>query len=1051
MTLSRPWIVLAGALLGGCAGLTDELLPGGSAGVATLPSSAGEACVVAEAPAGGDLPAGRVIRCAEVAQPAGRLALLSERTAVDGLAQRAGRSGLAGLISGVAICAEPVLVELVPGHPAARLDCAKRASGAPYLGLVLPVANGTVLAHGLASAEAALRLEVARKAGLPTPAPLPPRPGQPQGGVADEARFRVLMAAGTQQNLNQDFGPSLESFREAVALSARLVGPQSPRNANAIGHLALAHSNLANPRLAELLFGRAMTLARVPDTLAPDRLVEARLRHYEAHHFRNEARYDQALAAIAEAETRYAAVAPDAAQLIARAGSEENRALPVAISFGNDPRIDPGDILRIDTLSRRSGLETALAAQGLADLLRLRALIAYEGAASCAAADEAALKARRVAALLDSDPESLRARSLRVSAAARDCDARRPEALAAATVARDELTSARPGTLQEITVRIERGRYLFASGNEAAGLTELREAVTVARRVRLSLPAPTLAALLDPLFARLGNRAEGEDAAELFGMTTLRATGRTASDLAETAAIKAGASSALYAFREARNRRDALVATRERALATGAEPSRIAALDVEIVSATRRLAASERLAFAERPEFAALADQRVSAGEVIAALARDEAVFTLVQAEDAAYAFLLRKDGASAWRVSLPEAEARQAVATLRSGLEPKPDGALAPFDLQASFRLWRRLMADRPRMLEGVGTLFVTVSGPLGALPFGVLVTREPLGSDSYATAGWMLRERAIAVLPSAGSLVSLRRVARPSAASEPYLGLGGFVPFDLAAARRTLPDPGCEQGARGLAGASPLPLSRGEVEGAARVLGAGADAVMTGAAFTRAGLLGRDLQRYRIVHFAAHAVLPGEIPCIGQPSIVASAPPSGAPEGEGIIGGADILSLRLDADLVVLSACNTAGPDADAAGEAFSGLARAFLYAGSRAVAATGWTVSDGSTALIALQSMRAAQGRVDPGVLRTTQLELLDAAEAGLLPKAWTHPHHWAAFSFVGAPRALRPTASLDPSARVAAGAPAEGSRNGTVPASNRDPGVPRVTRAARPELL
>lgn len=1000
MTLTRVAALLL--LLGGCT-LSEAVLPGvtGAAGSgrATAPSLAGEACSVAEAQASGDLPAGWAIRCGDVALPAARLAMIGDNGTPRPITAWAGPDGLSGRIAGIAVCSEPEATTLL-GVPASRIACAKRASGAPYLGFVVPVGNRVLHAHGLASVESAMLQEAARLAGVAAPALPAPDPGA--AGVADEARFRALMAAGTQQNLNQDFGPSLESFREAAALSRKLVGPESPRTADSLGHLALAHSNVGNPRLAEQLFARAKRIAARPDPIAPDRLVEARLRHYEAHHLRNEVRFTEAIEAIAEAERRYAAISPEAARIIAGAGEEETRAAPRAISFGNDPRVDPGDLLRIDTLSRRAGLETALAAQGLADLLRLRALIAYEGAASCAAADDAAVKARRVAALLDSDPESLRARSLRVSAAARDCDARRPEALAAATTARDELASARPGTLQEITVRIERGRYLFAAGSAEAGLTELREAASVARRNRIALPATTLNAMLEPLFARLGNQATGEDAAELFGLATLRAQGRTASDLAETAAIKAGATSALYGFREARNRRDTLVATRERAIATGAEPSRVTALDAEILMATRRLAAAERAALAERPEFAALADSQVTAAEMEAALEPDEAVLTLVQADDAAYALLLRRGRSAAWRVELGEAAARAAVATLRRGLEPGARGALEPFDLGAAHRLWQVLMGARSTEFEGVATLFVTATGPLGSLPFGVLVTEPPASPDQYGTASWLLRRHAIAVLPSPGSLVSLRRVARPSAASQPYLGFGGFVPFDVAAGRRALPETGCEPGARALAQASPLPLTRNEVEGAARVLGAGADSVVTGPGFTRAALTARDLQRYRILHFAAHAVLPGEIPCIQQPSIVASAPPPGAPEGEGIIGVGDVVSLRLDADLVVLSACNTAGPDADAAGEAFSGLARAFLYAGSRAVAATGWTVSDGSTALVALQSMRAAAGRVDALVLRTTQLELLEAAQAGLLPRAWVHPHHWAAFSFVGAPR-------------------------------------------------
>ena len=191
----------------------------------------------------------------------------------------------------------------------------------------------------------------------------------------------------------------------------------------------------------------------------------------------------------------------------------------------------------------------------------------------------------------------------------------------------------------------------------------------------------------------------------------------------------------------------------------------------------------------------------------------------------------------------------------------------------------------------------------------------------------------------------------------------------------------------------------TRVEVQAAQQLTGAGPRDVRLGADFTAAALRGAGLDKYRVVHLATHALLPGELSCLPEPSIIVS-PAAGAPDAStSFIPASDLLSLKLDADLVVLSACNTGGPGGAGGGEALSGLARAFFYAGARGLMVTHWAVDDTAAALTVADSLRRQQGGASSAAsLRGAQLLILD--EAGkALPAEFAHPFFWAPFALIG----------------------------------------------------
>ena len=114
----------------------------------------------------------------------------------------------------------------------------------------------------------------------------------------------------------------------------------------------------------------------------------------------------------------------------------------------------------------------------------------------------------------------------------------------------------------------------------------------------------------------------------------------------------------------------------------------------------------------------------------------------------------------------------------------------------------------------------------------------------------------------------------------------------------------------------------------------------LFTGARATEQALKTLDLYGYKVLAFATHGLVPGDLDGLRQPALALTSPAIGNTEGDGLLTMGEILELRLDADWVVLSACNTGASDG-AGAEAFSGLGRAFFYAGTRPILLSNWPV--------------------------------------------------------------------------------------------------------------
>ena len=152
------------------------------------------------------------------------------------------------------------------------------------------------------------------------------------------------------------------------------------------------------------------------------------------------------------------------------------------------------------------------------------------------------------------------------------------------------------------------------------------------------------------------------------------------------------------------------------------------------------------------------------------------------------------------------------------------------------------------------------------------------------------------------------------------------------------------------------------------ARLLGGGGDAVLLGADATERNLRAQPLDQYRVLYFATHGLLPGELHCQAEPGLVLSPPatPARSTDEDGLLEASEIAGLKLNADLVVLSACNTAASGGSFGGEALAGLADAFFDAGARAVLASHWEVPSLATVKL-MTGLFAGRARGEPGLRR------------------------------------------------------------------------------------
>ena len=477
------------------------------------------------------------------------------------------------------------------------------------------------------------------------------------------------------------------------------------------------------------------------------------------------------------------------------------------------------------------------------------------------------------------------------------------------------------------------------------------------------------------------------------------------------------------------------------------------ALRAQALGIANQIKELDRLIATQFPDYAALVTKLpISIEEIQKRLNPNEALLLFTTTSRFTFVWTVTRADARWHAASIGAKQLAETIRILRCGLDqeawmqttnacaeklgldrPPAPGDQLPFDLERALGLYQALLEPVAKDIEGKELILVP-SGPLATLPFQLLLTDKPApgtGRQDLAKAPWLVKRFATTVLPSVSSLKALRQIAQRSKAPKPFIGFGNPLlngdaqsAFDVdRAAQARLrqscgpsPEPRTSQTAQrgprsavALSGGTadieqlkhlaPLPETATELCLVANSFAPIKGEVYLGNEATEARIKSLSesgrLEQYRMLHFATHGALSGQVHGAIEPGLILTPPATATQADDGYLSSSEISGLKLDADWVVLSACNTAGGDASNS-EAFSGLARAFFYAGTRALLVSHWPVSSDAAVAITTGATSAMTSHPDIG-----RAEALRRSISALIAKGGenAHPTVWAPFVLVG----------------------------------------------------
>jgi CHAT domain-containing protein len=434
------------------------------------------------------------------------------------------------------------------------------------------------------------------------------------------------------------------------------------------------------------------------------------------------------------------------------------------------------------------------------------------------------------------------------------------------------------------------------------------------------------------------------------------------------------------------------------------------------------------------PEYFQLIQPKApSTQEIAKLLAEDEVFVSILPMAGETYVWGIDHKGQTKFhRSDWSEQKTNTTVDALRKTLDVAGLGKRMPkFDYQGAHAIYKAFFEPLGELTQGKKHMVVSTSSALAKLPFAVLQTQAFNGSNPV-DAPWLVKSMAVSHVPTASGWMSLKRFGKVPHSVEPMVAWGDPL-FDGKAVQKMAEaakvekadKPSGTQVAMAETGTivrsvlntrsaaslevsdadayltyskiPPLPETRDEVEELAKILGADPKKdLYLGANATRASVLksstSGQLLKKQVVVFATHGLLAGDLPNLSQPALAmaATANPADSP----LLTLEDVLSLKLNADWVVLSACNTAGADGRAE-EAMSGLARGFFFAGSRSLLVTHWSVE--SESAMQLTTNAFASYKKDTAMRRSEALR--QSMLAVMKSPAFGHPAFWAPYALVG----------------------------------------------------
>jgi CHAT domain-containing protein len=823
-----------------------------------------------------------------------------------------------------------------------------------------------------------------------------------QAGTLDPSR---ALAEAYRRNNSGNYAEAAEFF---AAVSSSGDAPLS--RAEGLANEALQKSNLGRYAEADSLFARAA------EEVGSDAIVARRLRNYRAMHLLNQGDAKQALEELDKPLPKAVLEDEGATRTALEIDAVTARQLNADSKLGQQLGAQSDELLPAE----KAEILDAQALQLRGTSLRLTGDLNSAGnALRSADAKLQAVRGGKVASIL-----WMRAQILGDLAAIAEDTKNPAEAERQYRQAVSLLKVNYPGSAALLNAQARLAGYLARNGQVATAEAMFRDIVR-SQPDAANLP-PSFAHVLRPYVDLLLKKGADPAAnAEVFAATQLMVR----PGLAQTQAVLArelsgGTDEASRLFRQS----VALTRQVERArielarLEDLAKPTPEEAVRARTLKGALQVSQKEQLAtqaaLAGFPRYRAVSSEVIPLGDLQKQLRPGEAYYRMTNVGESVYAVLVTPTAAHAARLNATSKQLDEQVDALRDTISTVENGQRTTyaFDVGLSHQLYTELFGPFETDLGQVKHLIFEPDGAMLRLPANLLVMdqasvdmykkRAAAGGDAefdFRGINWLGRERDISTSVSPRAFADMRG-ARPSAAPRDYLGLGQNTPpaGSAAALIPAAADRDC---------ILPLsswthPISAKELQVAAGIVSTfdpkGVQ-VVTGDAFTDTGLEARtDLDQYRIIHFATHGVVTARAPkCAAQPALLTSFGGSGS---DGLLTFREIFDLHLDADLVILSACDTAGKASAAATQqaglatggdvALDGLVRAFVGAGGRLVIASHWPLPDdyNATQRLITGMFSAPPGTPTVTALRLSQRQLMDDPNT-------SHPFYWSAFAAVG----------------------------------------------------
>lgn len=951
---------------------------------------------------------GYQIVCRDAAVPVGQLFVLRLHGGPDPAPR------LAALRAGNATCQGSETVQVEGLGAVEALNCRLNDADVSYRVYLHRAGRSLYIAEGFAGYDGALQLGLRSLVAdrmIDGPVQIATT------GAGDPAAFaRVLAGVQDPQRAlaeayrRNNAGAYAESSEYFAALVQRDTGPGG--RAEALVNEGMQRSNLGRYAEADGLFAQAQELA------GDDPVTARRLRNYRAMHLLNQGKAAQALAELdrpmppiggSAAVGELVIDRPTAGRLSAESPGASRLRGPEGLTPADKAQILDGQAqyLRgvILHLQGNGGAATAPFNQALGELV--------------------AIRGGRIAATI-----WLRAQIHGELADVAEARGDQAEAETQHRTAVQLLEANYPGSAALYSAHARLAGYLARTGRTQPALALYREIVQA--NLESGDSSPALRRQLEPYFELLVRDDAGASAtADLFTASQILVR----PGVAQTQAILArelsgGSDEAARLFRQSVTLTRDIERGRVELARLQSSDQRSAAGTARIEELTSSLAQWQRdqtamqASLAQFPRYRVVSGAALQLADLQALLRPGEAYYKMLVLGDHAYAVFVTRGAARAFRIGASPRDLDRQVDALRTTISVVENGQQLtyPFDLEGAWRLYQELFAPVGGELAGVTHLIFEPDGAMMRLPPNLLVMDHAAidayrahmaanpNDDGFDFRGmpWLGRGRDISTAVSARAFRDLRN-APPSRARAAYLGFGQNEPargYYLQADGGTRGADGVQPSCTWSLAAWNRPISAEELRaaGAAVAMGRPGQAeIVTGAAFTDTGIIARsDLDQYRILHFATHGLTtPPRPECPARPSLLTS---FGGANSDGLLSFAEIYDLHLDADLIILSACDTASRgSATAAAEAgltnngeyaLDGLVRAFVGAGGRIVLASHWPVPDdfNATERLITGLFRAAPGTATAGALRQAQLALMDARDT-------SHPYYWSGFAVVG----------------------------------------------------